>query len=159
MGNRARTSILCLALALVAGAVAAETFTVTLDDGASLLTRYRPKLPASGDRVYLLTDVGNWIAFDRASVVSVTSDLESKGYGLVIDTTTIALGTAPNDRQVVEEQAEISGDMALLSYLRARDAAAQSFTVPQFVEPEQATGIPLSYTQETTPPMGYIPPN
>jgi hypothetical protein len=157
MGNKARTFILSLALALVAGVVAAETFTVTLDDGASLMTRYRPKL-AVGDKVYLLTDVGNWISFDRTTVVSVTSDLESRGYGLVIDTTTIALGIAPNDRAVVGEQQEISGSTALLNYLQARDAEAQSYTVPQFVEPEQSTGIPLSYTQETTPPMGYIPP-
>ncbi len=159
MGSKARTLILSLALALTAGAVAAETFTVTLDDGASMITRYRPKLAAPGDKVYLLTDVGNWIAFDRASVVSVISDLESRGYGLVIDTTTISLGIAPNDRMPVEDQTAIDGDMALLNYLQARDAAAATFTVPQFVEPEQASGIPLSYTQETTPPIGYIPPN
>lgn len=158
MGTKARTFILSLALALVAGVGSAETFTVTLDDGASLITRYRPKLAPAGDKVYFLTDVGNWISFDRPSIVSVTSDLESRGYGLVIDTTTIALGIAPNDRDVVGEQGEISGSTALLNYLQARDTAMQSFTVPQFVEPEQATGIPLSYTQQTTPPMGYIPP-
>lgn len=161
MGSKPRvlTLIVALALALVAGVSLAETFTVTLDTGAALTVRQRPKLSAGGETVYLLTDVGNWVSFDRPSVVSVTSDLESRGYGLVIDTTTISLGIAPNERLAGEEAAgTIDGDLALLQYLRQRDAAAQDFTVPQFVEPEQATGIPLSYTRETTPPMGYIPP-
>jgi hypothetical protein len=159
MGSTARSFVLISALALVAGGAGAETFTVTLDNGASLVSRYRPRLAPSGETVYFLTDVGNWIAFDRANVVAVTSELESKGYGLVIDTTTISLGIAPNDRDVLEGEGEVSDTMALLNYLRERDAAIESYTVPQFVEPEQAAGIPLSYTQNVTPPMGYIPPN
>lgn len=159
MGSKARILTLSVLLVLAAGALAAETFTVTLDNGTTFVTRYKPKLAADGATVYLLTEVGNWIAFERASVVDVVSDLESRGYGLVIDTTTISLGIAPNTRQAGEEAGgTLDANLALLNYLRERDAQMQSYSVPQFVEPEETSGIPVSYTQQVTPPIGYRPP-
>jgi hypothetical protein len=50
---------------------------------------------------------------------------------------------------------------ALLQYFRSQDQ--RSYSVQQFVEPEEAGGgIPLSFTGTTTPPIGggqtYVPP-
>lgn len=157
MSRTSRVTLFAAVLLLVAGVVAAETFTVTLDNGNTLLTRYKPKLSPDGTTAYLLTDMGNWVSYDKAAIVSVVSDLESRGFGKVIDTTTISLGIAPNSRAAAEgARGELDSNLELLNYLRERDATRDNYSVPQFVDPEQATGIPMDMINQTTPPIGYI---
>jgi hypothetical protein len=156
MSRTLRVTAFGALLVLLAGGAMAETLTVTLDNGNSILTRYRPKLSPDGATAYLLTDMGNWVSFDKAAIVSVVSDLESRGFGKVIDTTTISLGIAPNSRDVGEGgTGELDGELEMLNYLRERDAARDNYSVPQFVQPEEATGIPMDMINQTTPPIGY----
>lgn len=86
---------------VLATAAGAGTFTVTLNNGGVFESRYQPKAASWDDNVILILDeFGNWVGLDRADVKSVSADIESRGYGLVIDTTTKEFGSAPNDRAV-----------------------------------------------------------
>lgn len=137
---------------LLAGGAMAATFTVTLDNGNTMLTRYKPKLSPDGQTAYLLTDMGNWVSYPKASIVDVVSDFESRGFGRVIDTTTISLGIAPNTRDVGEGSTqELDANMELLRYMQDRDAARDNYSVQQFVQPEAASGIPMGLIPHDTP--------
>jgi len=142
------TWILAL-LAMLPMAAAAETFTLTLDNGTTLLTRYQPKLSMPDEsKVMLLTETGNWIAIARESVVGLTNSTESRGFGRVIDTTTIALGPSPNELELVEGDSPSDPATRLLEYMTERDSAPErDYSVNQFVNTEAAGqgGFPSTY--------------
>lgn len=145
--------VVCLVLVLPL-ALAAETFTVTLDNGNTITSRYQPKLTLPDEsKVMLLTDAGNWIALPRERVVEVISNTESRGFGRVINTTTIALGYAPNEGDpAADAEAALDPTTQLLRYLAERDAAGQQdYSVQQFVDTESAGqgGFPSSYAGTT----------
>ena len=75
----------------------------------------------------------------------------------MINTTTILIGTAPNDAEVPAEDAEAMDPATrLLNYLESQQRPQQAapFTVEQFAEPNTGGGIPLGFTNTTTPPLG-----
>jgi len=136
-------------LALVALPAAAELFTIELTNGHSFETRYRPKLdPRDPDKVYFLTDQGNWIAMAKNLVNDVVSQTEARGFGKVIDTTTIDLGWAPNDTPVPDGEGGVSNNPQadLVNAIRSQQPAPIS--TQQFVNPGQAGrsggGLPAS---------------
>ncbi len=150
------TAAVLVALVAVLPAQAA-TFSVTLTNGAVFETRYQPKQdPTFEGKILLLTDVGNWVALPKELVASISSDVESKGFGTMLDTQTIALGWAPND---ASRPAPVEQDSAarLLNYFQQRDRP-QDFSVRQFVNVEDAGmgGLPAGavYTSgQTTFPV------
>ncbi|HEX2162453.1 MAG TPA: hypothetical protein VHM02_00750 [Thermoanaerobaculia bacterium] len=136
------------ATVLGAAAPAAADWIVVLDNGSELVSRYQPE-EASWDSsvVLVMTAEGNMIGLSRDEIASVTSDIESRGFGTVIDDKTIALGWAPNDQPVPEEGGEAaSPELALLQQMLALQAAqavaAQTpgVSVQQFVDPSAAGG-------------------
>ncbi len=145
-------------------AATADAFTVTLDNGNTLTSRYQPKLSMPDEsKVMLLTDTGNWIALPRERVVGVTSKTELRGFGRVINTTTIALGFAPNEGSPEDEAAAADPTTQLLNYLTQRDAAGErDYSVEQFVDTESAGqgGFPSSYGGGAFgggSPSGFLP--
>lgn len=136
---RSLTVLVALTLVVTLPA-AAETFTVKLTNGAEVESRYQPRQhPRDEGKLLMLTEVGNWISLSKEMVADITSETESKGYGLVIDTQTILIGWAPNDAPTGEVEADMDPTTRLLNYLRARDdAPQQDFSVPQFVTSEEA---------------------
>ena len=139
-------------LLLLPMAVVAETFTVTLDDGSSFLSRYQPQIsPSDESKVMLLTENGNWIALPADRVSGVTTNTESRGFGHVIDTTTISLGFSPNEYTGQDEGA-VDPTARLLQYLSDRDARQQDYSVEQFVDTESAGvgGFPTSFAAGST---------
>ncbi len=151
------------ALALGAALPAvADYYTVKLVNGNEFDTLYRPRLAAEGgDKVLVATETGNWIALPIAAVDTVISHVESRGFGKVINTTTILIGTAPNDAEVPAEDAEsLDPATRLLNYLenQQRPQQAASFSVQQFAEPNSVGGIPLGFTSTTTPPLSGAGP-
>ncbi len=139
--------LLALVALLLPGALLAEIFTVTLDNGNTFETRYRPKLSyPDEDKVMFQTATGNWISLPRESVVDVAVDFETKGYGLVIDTTTISLGFAPNETRP-QNPAASDPQAALLQFLAGQAANQQSYSVDQFVNTDDAGqgGFPSSF--------------
>ena len=127
-------AMLLLAVTVLVGVpAAAEVYTVTLNSGKTFLTRYQPR-EASFDPglVTFLGDQGNQIAIARDEIKSVTSAVETRGYGLRINTTTVLLGYTANNGELDGNQGFWTGDNR------------QSFDIEQFVEPGQAGGgIPV----------------
>ena len=145
--SRTAYGIICLVLAAaIAGPAIAEVYTVKLNNGLSINSRYRPHEAAwDKGQVMLLTEFGNWITLKKANIENVLVDTESKGYGTVIDTNTISLGWAPNDLDEAGAEQESSDPTTrLLNYLQTSEQPAENYSVEQFVEPGAASGIPLS---------------
>lgn len=148
--------------ALLAAALpaAAGDWVVVLHNGSEFVSRYQPEEASwDPDLVLLLTADGNTIGLHRADIASVTSDIESRGFGTVIDDKTISLGWAPNDLpdpQAAEPGAGLSPEMQLLQQMIAAQSQPQQqpVSVQQFVDPSFAGGgLPAFGT-----PVGGVPP-
>jgi len=128
-----------VALCALASPLAAEIYHVELTGGNVFDTRYKPE-EASWDPtiVLLLTDTGNWIAVPKAEIAGITTETENKGFGKVIDTTTVLLGWAANDAPLPEDEAQFSAVERLQQMFTQQQQQRQDFTVEQFVEPGQA---------------------
>ena len=138
-----RKTILAAALLVVAvlasHPVVAEFYTVNLTNGNSFDTRYEPRTAEwDASKVLFLTDVGNWIAVDRADVAEVVSEVNTRGFGLVIDSDTIAIGWSPNDAPELDDADAADPTTRLLNFLEARDSERPNYNVDQFVDPSQA---------------------
>lgn len=163
----ARVWPLLLAVSLIASPAAAELYYVTLNNGSVLESRYQPQQSSwDGDMVLLMTDVGNWVGISRGEIESVRSESENRGYGLVIDTTTILLGWAPNDAldpnaEPADGAAAGAGSAAAnrtaaaLEGMARQRAAEESYSIPQFVEPGRTQGIPSRFVGSTS---SNVPP-
>ncbi len=90
--------VLTLLATAFASAAYAEYFTVTLTNGTTFQTRYRP-VPAEWDDnvVMINTDRGNWIGLLSDEVADVSSHAETSGFGYQLDTSTLFVGWTPND--------------------------------------------------------------
>lgn len=158
MPNSSRSLIVLALLTVLAVPASADLFTVTLTNGATFETRYQPIQSVIDEgKIQFLTDTGNWITLKKVNVASIASETESKGFGIVIDTQTIALGWDPTSIQEAEESQEGEDSTAqLLRYLTAQDQA-QTPPPPPFsnelvVEPSDAGGIPIWMTGSSAPP-------
>jgi hypothetical protein len=157
--RRFRFPLLLLAVTLCSTPAWAEVYTVTLNGGGTFLSRYRPQeSPWDANKVLLRTEFGNWISLFRSDIESVAADTETKGFGLVIDEATVELGTTANDAPVPEEGKP--GEVPPPAFM----PPPAPYTIPQFVEPGQAQGIPtsyLNYGQDSTQPSAapvVVPP-
>lgn len=165
-GNAARAAtliaVLSLALLTVAPPVGAEAYIVTLENGNVFLSKYKP-IPAAHDPSMLLimTDVGNTIAIDEDSVASIVNDAEHRGFGTVLDTTTVLIGFTANDAPDINDP----DTAAALANQAAQPQFAPPpvFTSPLVAEPNQGGGIPVSFATSglvpTSPAQGAVPPN
>ena len=158
MAARNRFFALALVGSLVALPALGETYTLTLKNGNTFLTRYQPQ-DASWDaeKLVFLDEFGNQIALAKSDVDTLTTEFESRGFGHVLNSTTVAIGWAPNDA--------IDPDSDEGKAAAAQDALAGSgqqapppvYNQEQFVEPgATGGGLPLSFigAGNYTPPMG-----
>jgi len=134
-------------IALLAAPIAAETYLITLQNGTTIQSRYQPQESSwDAGMVLFMTETGNWIGMKKADIASVEQENNLRGFGFVINPTTVALGWAPND---AADPAAAQGDLGarLLEALGggAPAPAAKPYTVQQGVSTEQTQGIPLSY--------------
>ncbi len=131
------TTTWLLLLVCLAGAPAAMagTFTVTLTNGTTFETRYRP-VAADWDEnlVLLATDRGNHIALLKDEIAAVVSSVEESGFGYQVDTTTLYLGWSPQDQ--LEEGEEGEGGQQF-----DFPEETPSFTVQQFVNPPTSADV------------------
>ena len=137
---------LALAAALPAGA---EIYTITLTNGSVIETAQQPQ-EATWDSgmVLFLTDVGNWIGLPKAEIESVRTETQRKGYGIRISDSTVAIGWAPNDMPL-EEDAQGRGGAdrvgQALDKIADRQEQDSQYSINQFVEPDQAQGMPSRF--------------
>lgn len=150
----ARVARLLLVVALLAVPAGAEVFTVSLHNGSSFDTLYRPEeAPWDANKVLLRTHVGNWVSVAKADIASVVSQTEVGGFGIVINNSTIELGMSANDAPTPEqlaEQAKANPLGALQDQIQSQQS--QPYSIQQFVEPSQTQGLPgqwVGYGQST----------
>ncbi|MCP3957101.1 MAG: hypothetical protein GY719_04550 [bacterium] len=124
-----RLIVLTLIFLAAASAVHAEYFTVTLTNGTSFQTRYRP-VPAEWDEsvVMISTDTGNWIGLYEDEIADVTSHAEITGFGYQLDTTTLFVGWVPGD-ELEEEKDESAPNLEEMF-----PEPEASFSLDQFVD-------------------------
>lgn len=160
-----RSFTLVALVALLGLPASAEVFTVTLTNGSVLETQYQPQEAAfDKDMVLLMSEVGNWIGVRRDEIESVVSDAESSGFGKVIGKNTIELGWAANDAADPNAQAAdgkqdpglslAAQALQALTLSQQRQQQQESYTVQQFVQPNQTQGIPMGLITPyaSTPP-------
>ena len=135
---------------LAAGPLAADAFTVTTTSGNTFVTRYQPTQSDTEEgKVLLLTEFGNWISLPKEAIASIASDTESKGFGTVLDSQTIALGWIPPSRGQADAQgdggAPLDPTAQLLQFMIQQNnpAPAPAYSNQLIVEPSQSTGIPI----------------
>jgi len=139
MERPVRVLVCALAAVVAAAPLAAAVYTIHLTNGTSFETRFQPE-DASYDsgKVVFLDETGLLITLSKSEVESIESDFEAKGYGRMIDSTTMELGWAPND--AVEEGATPSDPLAQVQ--QAIQGQQQTTTYNQFVEPDATQGMP-----------------
>jgi hypothetical protein len=127
-----RTTLLTAALvAMVASAATAQAFRVTLVNGTTFETRYQPRpAPWDDEKVIFMSELGNLVSLEESEIASVDAISDLRGFGRVIDTTTIDLGIMPND--LTDEQIEQRRALP--------EALPQRFDMEQFVEPDEVGG-------------------
>ena len=135
--TRRTTPLIALLLLAGAGAAAAGTFTVTLTNGTTFNTRYRPVEAEWDDSIVLIhTDRGNPIALKKDELADVTSSVEESGFGYQVDTTTLFVGWSPLDP--VEEEGEEGSQQ---DDGRFFEQPVPTFTVEQFINPPTEPGV------------------
>jgi hypothetical protein len=139
-----------IALALVLSAAAAlpagaAVFHVTLTNGSVIDSLYEPQ-EASWDHglVLVLTDAGNWIGIQKGDIAAVAAENATRGFGIVINATTISLGDAPNDLPVPNKDVGSANQQALQNLLQQQQPRP-NYTIQQGVQTEDTQGIPSSF--------------
>ena len=142
-----RLAILTLLAIAFAATAHADYFTVTLTNGTSFQTRYRP-VPAEWDEnvVMINTDRGNWIGLHVDEIADVTSHAEATGFGYQLDTTTLFVGWSPND---VGDEEEGEGAEDALDLEAMFPEPEPSGVLEQFVD------IPVEGGLAAGQPVGY----
>jgi hypothetical protein len=132
---------LALAVSTLALPAAAAEWVVELTNGTSFFSRYQPAAASwDADLVLFTTAEGNLVALYRDEIASVRADVETRGFGTLIDDKTISLGIAPNDLPDPSDAAAVTPELALLQEMvRAQQQQPQQdFSVQQFVDPSAA---------------------
>lgn len=147
---------------LVATSAQALFFTVTLKNGTTFETRYRPVQADWDPEVSMfLSDRGNWVAIHNDEIADISSVFEESGFGYQLDTSTRFIGWSPND--LVETKTDEEGNVIDEARYdpEAGQGASTNYSVDQFLNvPTSAAygnptaaggGIPI-YGDFTEPP-------
>jgi hypothetical protein len=150
-------AVVSLAVAIAAVPVLAESYTLVLKNGNTFQTRYQPE-DASWDpeKLTFLDEVGNLIALPKGDVDRITTETENRGFGHVLNSTTVAIGWAPNDAVDPDSEEGKAVIAAEDAFAAAAEGAPPIYTQEQFVEPSAATGLPITFGGGTVPPMGGV---
>ena len=153
--------LLVVGLVVAALPAAAEVYTIRLSNGTTFESRYQPK-QAAWDPTFVtfVNETGNEIALPQSLIAEVAAQSETKGYGRVLDTTTVDLGFMPNDldqsQRAMERQAAMNPSGQL---------AVGPSPSGQFIEPDAiGGGIPIGFNSTTNfntplvnPTGGFVP--
>lgn len=159
MRSFSRFAVLTVAGALVVAPLSAAVYTISMTNGTVFETRYEPEDAAwDSSKLVFLDEFGNVVAVAKTDVQEVTSEFESKGYGTMINNTTMELGWAPNDA-VDTSTPEGQAAAAAAAALAASQPTPTTFN--QFVEPNQTQGMParwVGYPTNDPGSSGFVPP-
>lgn len=134
------------AIGLLAAPLAAETYLITLQNGSTIQSRYQPQESSwDAGMVLFMTETGNWIGLKKSDIANVEQENNLRGFGFVINPTTVALGWAPNDAADPAAAQDDLGSRLLQALGGEPQPAQKPYSVQQGVSTEQTQGIPLSY--------------
>lgn len=153
--------LLLLALAtLLAAPAVADVYHVRLVNGQVVDSLHPPEEASwDADTILVFSETGNWIGLRRSDIARIESETDLRGYGERIDSTTIFMGRTANAAPVPGAEGERDPSLDLLQAIYDQQQQQENYTIEQFVEPgETGGGIPVGFTQRTTPPMGGVPP-
>ena len=152
MRSVVRVCPMLLALALLAVPASADVFYVTLNNGTVVETSRQPEQASwDSNMVLLLTEVGNWISFQKDEIESIRSEDPASGFGVRISDTAIALGLSPNDMPEATGAPTDPNDIYKDRLLDQMDRVAtaiekiQEYSINQGVSTDSTQGIPLGY--------------
>jgi hypothetical protein len=150
MARSSRALVLVMVAMAVSAPVSAALFTVTLTNGTTFSGRYKPR-DATFDtqKVVFLDETGNLISIAKSDIESIESDLDSKGFGHMLDDTTFAFGWAPNDRGEYDPNQPIA-----TSDVQSNEPAEPIYNV------NESPSMPVFYTVPTdsVAPMTVVAP-
>ncbi len=139
--NALRLTVLTLLAVAAAVTVHADYYTVTLTNGTSFQTRYKPVPAEWDDNVMMInTDRGNWIGLLADEIADVTSHAESTGFGYQLDTTTLFVGWVPNETPDDEGGEGIEGEGEGMNLEEMFPEPEPSGVLEQFVDIPGAEG-------------------
>jgi len=143
MRHRTLPMLLVCGSLLAALPAAAEVYTIRLTNGTIFESRYQPKQAAwDAGMLTFLDETGLDVALPKALIADVMPQSELKGFGKVINTTTVDLGYAPNDLDL--NQANMQAEANVSPFEAAMN---RSYDQEQFVEPDQVGGgIPVGFS-------------
>jgi len=151
MARSSRALVLIVVAMAVSAPLSAALFTVTLTNGTTFASRYKPlDAPWDVSKVVLLDEAGDVISLLKSEIDSVESDVDSKGYGHMLDDTTMAFGWAPNDKGEADYDAPIA-----TSDVGSGEPAEPIYNV------NESPSMPVFYTVPTesiTPQTVVAPP-
>jgi|tagenome__1003787_1003787.scaffolds.fasta_scaffold20702441_2 hypothetical protein len=149
--STSRAWLLLLAFALLAVPATAEVFHVTLTNGSTVDSSVQPQ-QASWDpnMVMLMTEVGNWVGFQKDEITDIKVVDPTAGFGVRISNTAIALGRFSNDLPDPTKGGSGQDDLnsrylSLATKALELQERQQNYSVQQFVSPGQTQGIPASF--------------
>jgi len=146
--------LVAAALLLAAPPATAEVYSVTLKNGGIIQSRQAPQAAGyADDLILVLTEVGNWAALPIDAIASIDSNTEARGFGTILDTTTIVLGWAPNESA---EDEDLTPQERMLQLMEQQNQPRPNYSVEQFAEPSETGGIPIWMTGVVTPPMSGV---
>ncbi|HLF56167.1 MAG TPA: hypothetical protein VI942_04900 [Thermoanaerobaculia bacterium] len=128
---RSIRALLLVALAFaVAAPASAAVYTLHLKNGTTFETRYEPEdAPWDAQKLVFVNEWGNLMSLAKAEVDRVDTDVEVAGFGHQLDSTTVALGWAPNDAPAPGSQGAVERATA------QADEAAAALAPTTAVEP------------------------
>lgn len=109
-------------------------YTVTLKNGTTFETRYRPIQADWDPNVSMfLTDQGNWIALPNEDIADVISVFAESGFGYQLDSSTRYVGWSPND--LVTDTVDKDGNVTEESqYDSEADDGGADYSIDQFLD-------------------------
>lgn len=166
-GHRLALVLLVLGLALFVlvaqPAIANNAYIVNLKNGSTIISKYKPVETAFDSNLMLLmTAAGNQIALAKDDIESIVSDLENRGFGTVINTSTIIVGATANDQAEYSEEAMMqdlqaySAINSILSITSGFDSGG-AFAGGGSTIPAAPPGtIPVNYVTSPILPVGPV---
>lgn len=167
MKYSARSSRHSAIVALVAAAalwfvsfpvLANNSYIVNLKSGATIISKYRPvESDFDPELMLMMTAAGNTVVIPKADIDTIVSDLENRGFGVVIDTSTVVVGRTANDAAVDSDESILS-DLSAYSAINSILNITGGFDSSGFAGAAPAAApagtIPLNFVSSPVLPVG-----
>lgn len=143
----ATVAVAAASLVGFAASAGAAAYSVTLKNGNTFETRYKPAdVDWDPTVATIITDLGNPIVLKKDEIAEVTSLAEAKGFGYQLNTTTLYLGWSPNDLLTTDKD---GNEVPTYNTGGDQPAPPADYTIQQFVGvptvgSPSTGGVPLS---------------